>query len=829
MAPLLPFRVCAALGCFLNNGDFFLQTLGKLETGRRDGFKGALLKDDHCRHCMQPMSAPKDKSSLFCCLGCERAFSMIKSMGLDRFYDYRGGRSLSKPSDNEGKDYSLFDVSEFIETFSEEKEDGFLAINLHVSHLTCYGCVWVLQRCAKQLEPRSYLDINLATGRALLTWPKDAKLSHFIEKAFQLGYKIAPLTGKERLIEHKDLLRLGASLFALCNIMIFALCEYLAPAGSLPPATLTLFRWIQGLLASFSLFYGGYPLITAAFFAVKAKKPSIDLPLVVALLTAYLYSFFHLWQGDGYIYFDSIAAIIALILLSRMGFKAAFAKSFNHILGFEANHGGYVRVAFGDTYRLTPLEKVAKGEKIKLLPGELLGLSARLVDDHGEFQYESMTGEPHFRQAKKGEIVKAGAKNGYGPVTMVTIESGMASHFLLLKESADKMSRQEGSQVGEATRLSFYFNIAVLGVGLLVLFWPYLSLTESVSRVVALFLLACPCAFGFGGPLIRMRALAIGLKEGVVFKSQKALEQLAAASVIYFDKTGTLTSGTPRLELVKDYLHKKEQKEDLLRCLLALKRYTAHHTAPLLYGFALDSLGKKGKKDDYHLEGFREIFGEGVEFQSPKGSFVRVGRAGFCGFLQEKEQEDASLYVFLDDKPAMVFRLQDQNLPESYPILNSLKEEGYHLLLLSGDQEKATQKVAKELGVLEFTAKARPQDKLSKLKGDLDAVMVGNGMNDALALSSASVGITVQKADPTAHKSANINLIKPGLSPLYAGFKIAKAAKKAEKRTLLFALSYNSLAGAAAICGFINPVAAALMMPVSSLCVMAMALSFGGR
>ena len=788
------------------------------------------LRDEQrrCLHCKDLLPTPEATTS-FCCGGCEHAHNLIHKLGFQKFYDYLGAKSLTKPEETYSHQHLVYDNDEFLSSFREKKGD-FSEIRLQLLNLSCYACVWVIQKLVERRCPTARIQINLTTGEALLIWPHNTKLSPMIREIEQVGYRVLPQTGQRPLFTSKDLLQLAASWFAFGNIMIFALAEYMSTPDAMGHQMVTMFRWIQGGFASFSLFYGGQGFFTGALAAIKSRVPSLDGPLVVALLATYFYSCFSLWQGYGYIYFDSLAAIIALVLLGRAAFKVSFAKARRKILGLVETSSEYVQVASKEGFQLTPINKVRLGQQIQLLPGELLAVAARLMSDKAEFSLEGITGEPDLKLTHKNEILPAGAVNGNEPVELLTIEDGAASQLSQLKKATESMVRLDGDDVTQTTRVAFWFNICVIFLSAILLSWPGLAWPDALSRVVAVLLVACPCAFGFGAPLIKMRAAIMGLQRGVVFKTPAALTHLGQVGKIFFDKTGTLTQGSPSLAVDIDRRNHfaPSDNQTILNNLAALSRYSSHHSAKALSDWALEQLQTSHfeTRPQTPLRNFREDFGNGVSFTSVQGDQFLIGRAKFCNIDQLDHAGD--LFICFNHNLLLSFHQVDCNLPESETVIAGLRNEGYGVGIISGDKTEATQTVAKDLGIDDFIAQAKPHDKTTPLTNHQGGyvAMVGNGINDSLALAAATVGITVANASPMAHQAASINLLRPGLLPLVEATKVATAARSAMKRCLAFALAYNGLAATLATIGLISPIIAAVLMPISSLSVMAIALSW---
>ncbi len=777
-----------------------------------------------CRHCNSSM--PDHLSDEFCCHGCRSAFALIESFELDRFYEIvQENSDALRPAQVQRLDYRLFDNPDFQKEFVESADLEQQTAHFFLDNMTCYACVWVCEQVTKQIDPNARLSINLASGEATLDFSQGKiALSEFLHKFEALGYAVSPNRDFHR-DGRSDIARIGVALFCLTNIMMLAFPEYLG-ASSLEDRFRSLFRWISTVLAAFSIFYAGWPFLKGAAYSLRKREVHLDLPIGLALVVCFFFSLGHTIIGHPHVYYDSTAAVVALLLIGRWVQGGALRRIARQQSQFLEGDYRFARKIHEDGHeQLQALPSIEAGARLKILPGELVPLQCRLMSGVADVNYSLLTGESASQALQQGDLIQAGALNGSVPIEVLSAEPGFQSFLLHLHKASQDLYRRKGHYLGLSEKMAKAFVYFVLVMAFSVLIWNLqFSAEQAVTRFATVLLIACPCIFGFGAPLVIARAMGLGIQRGVLFRSQKALERLVLVRNFFFDKTGTLTEDNSLLrqarwnDLQLQSLHLKA--DQLLALFRILPSLSGHHVLAALARYA-----GAGDCDRSDVRAVHEVFGQGFSLVW-KGFDLRIGRANFC--LNEAIVDAHALefsYVTLHGKEILRFQLEDRLRTDARVAVSTLQKEGKQLYILTGDSSERAEKLAISLGLGQdqFAATLSPQQKLDFIATGLGTAMVGNGINDSLALARVEIGIAVANATESLKEQSDICLLRPGLDPLIRAIELSASTRKAMVRCFTFALLFNLIGMTLAVTGIATPVLAAILMPISSLSIFAIA------
>lgn len=743
-------------------------------------------------------------------------------MELDRFYELVPSKDYAiHAAAIQRADYSLFDTRAFQNSFSEETQEEAKNVYFYLNDMSCYACVWVCEQATRKIDSNCRLSINMATGEASLHLPKGAKpLSEFVRTYESLGYAVTP-NRSDKKARHSDLSRIGVAFFCLMNVMMLAFPEYL-DERSLDVMFRNVFRALSAVLAAFAIFYSGWPFLVNALNSLKKGRVHLDFPISLALVVGYSYSVMNLIQGEDHVYFDSMTAVVALVLSGRFIQKRALDRIIREQAKFLEGEARFVRLNTELGPKMVPLTSIQASQSISVLPGEIIPLKGRLESPSADVSYGLLRGETLSEEIKQGSIIFAGAMNGSQPLTLETLEDGSESFLLHIQAASRALYQEKGRFLGLSEKMAKFFVVLVLGaaVGVGIWFMPH-DPEEGFRRFAAVLLVACPCVFGFGAPLVIARAFQIGLKRGIVFRSQNSLERLCLAKDFYFDKTGTLTQDEARVknaEWHSENLQKLGISEADVRSLLReVCRFSRHHVAQGLASWA----GDEGTALEFSsVHNVREAFGQGLSLEW-RGLTLRVGRSGFCFDSIKPDRAAVATFVSVNGLEVLSFQLDESLRPEADSCLQELSAQGRNIFVLSGDKKERVQDLGKELKISasHLLSELSPGEKLLHIPDKRHSVMVGNGINDALASSGASIGIALANASDAMKEASDISFQQEGLAPLLAAIALSAEARKVMTRCFGLALAFNAIAMSLAVTGLITPVMAAVLMPLSSISV----------
>ncbi len=795
----------------------------------------------NCRHCKISLHAMKSLDEDFCCRGCAGAWQIVNGLGLESFYRMTAASPL-KPASKLTKDYSIYDAPEFQAQFtSQDPETSSLNFTsrLLIEGITCFACVWLIRQAlerkfATKTSPSTIsININQATGTAILNWsPTIEPLSGMIQFIESLGYQVLP--HRESLQTNQTtLMRAGVGLFVMMNVMSFALAEYLAGPAGLDELLQRFLRWISLALTTVAMLYTGQEFFTNTWRAILARAPSIDGPILIGLLSAYVWSVISTVNNSGHVYYDSICAIIALVVTGRLIQQNVLRKNQNRLAALMNPRDGWVLAktsdATEDCWKPVRASAVKRGDAVRILPGEIFPLRATCTVACAEISFEQLKGEADWRTIQQGEVIPAGALNGPAPIDAVAAQNGAESYTLSLARAIESAIHEKGRYNQWSDRAAWLlFLVVFAAAGAVIATVAPQDSQEALSRVVALLLVACPCTFAIGVPLTFGTAMTQALREGILFKSQRSLEKLAAVKTFIFDKTGTLTNGFENVSTwTWDLEATAEDKAKAFLRLAAIDRYSSHHIANATARYAR----KHGAVANSLPDLFHETQGQGIECRYGT-DHLRLGRPSFALINSKQNESDSNKTILsINNKRIAQLSFGDEARVDSVPALESLRSLGQELHILSGDAVLRTNQTAKEMHIIPTNtqAEATPASKalyVRRKKKFASVAMVGNGLNDAGAMSQADIAFAVAGSSSTAMNSADICLLASDLALISRAVIYARDAMLRSHLVFCFALIYNVAGLTLAATGHVTPVVAAILMPISSLTVTHVATSF---
>lgn len=780
---------------------------------------------------------------MFCCRGCEGAYDLVNGLGLERFYAMTNESKL-QPANQPHNDYSVYDAEEFQADFMRTIEGSARReANLLIEGITCYACVWLIRQAVEKhfagLSETNTADspptvtINQATGAAILNWNhQELKLSSVVQFIESLGYRVMPHRGASLRTDHSALIRVGVGLFVMLNVMSFALAEYLAGADGLDPALETFLRWISFALTAISLAWPGREFFTNTVRSVKTRSPNIDAPILVGLLAASAWSVVNTITESGAVYYDSICAIVALVITGRFVQQNVLRRNQTRMAALTNPKDGWVLVkrpdpADGNKESWIPVRSrdVKKGEMLRLLPGDMMPMKVTCVSSCAEISFEQLRGEPHWSAIAKGDEIPAGALNGATPIDVIANQNGAESYTESLSKAIERAINEKGQYQRWSDRAAWILFIVVfIAAAAVFLVVGSENPEEGLRRGVALLLVACPCTFAIGVPLTFGTAMTKALHDGILFKSQRSLEKLAGIRHFIFDKTGTLTEG---LITVTGWTWSddvsEQTKQLILSRLTIIDQNSSHHTAKAIASAARQTTQELPPQPNK----VRESHGLGmtIEFNTDR---LLIGNSELL------QQEKITLstcgtgkqqtFIAWNKQVVAAVELDDTTKSEAADLLDELRSMDCKTEILSGDTQNRTNRLAEELAIETTNAhgQATPGSKMLYVRSksaNKPVAMVGNGLNDAGAMAEAEVSIAVASSSSSAVTSADVCLLNRDVSLVGRALLYSIKARQRMMAVFGFALMYNAIGLTLAALGYVTPVVAAILMPISSLTV----------
>ncbi|HET7544938.1 MAG TPA: cation-translocating P-type ATPase, partial [Polyangiaceae bacterium] len=623
------------------------------------------------------------------------------------------------------------------------------------------------------------------------------------------------------------LLRLGIAGAAAGNVMLMALALYSGEYAGMASEYAALFRWGSFAIATPAVFWAGSLFFRGGLAALRTRTPHMDLPVSLGLLAGYLGSAVNTVRGQGGVYFDSLCTLVFLLLVGRYLQRTHQRRSAKASDLLNALAPTTARLVDGDDAHDVPANAVAAGSIVEVRAGERIAVDGVVSAGSSAVDSSLLTGESLPVEVAVGDRVHAGTTN-VSATLRVRVESvGGETRLGRLMQSVEATQRERAPIVRLADRVSGYFVLTILGIAAItLLLWWQWDKAHAINHTVALLVVTCPCALGMATPLSVSVALRAAAQRGILFKGGEFIEELARPGLIVFDKTGTLTEG--RLALVS--WCGAEASKAYAR---AAEASSGHPIARAFQRAIGESALVCSERREYPGGIFARVAGRDVLVGSQ--SFVRalLGSLPVWSVTRAHAHADAGqtpVLVAVDGEVRAVAAFADTVRPDAAASLTRLAELGFQLEVLSGDDQRVVDSVVRELGVPLANAQggASPEAKLSMIR-ELRATgqrvfMVGDGVNDAAAMAAANVGIAVHGGAEACLSAADVFTTRPGLETVALAALGSKRTLRVIRVGIALSLAYNLIGVALAVSGKLDPLWAAILMPISSITVVTAAL-----
>jgi len=792
-----------------------------------------------------PPSLLREEEQLqFCCEGCRQVYGILHDWGLDGFYqrvERSGGRMA--PASVSGRRFEDFDAPELLGAEVLETERGAHSTRLFLEGVHCAACVWLVEELPRALEGVISVRLNMANAVAEVVWdPEQVSLARIARALDSLGYtphlrRRGTLEHVRRLEDRALLIKIGVAAACAMNIMFLHGALYAGEHHGMDPDFERFFRWMSLALAVPVVFFAARPFFRSAWAGLRQRVPHMDLPIAVALGGAFLFSGVATIGGEGPIYFDSLAALVALLLGARFIQQRAQRRAMERAEGLRSV--AFVefarRLDDGNVALEVPIGAVAIGERVEVRSGELIPVDGLVLSGTSSVDNAVLTGEPTPVPVGAGDAVFAGATNLGARLILETRARGAETRVGGLLALVEEALSKRAPIVQMADRISRWFVgvVLLLGVaaGAAAIWWRGGDLGSALEQVIAMLVVTCPCALGLATPVALTVGLSRAARRGIFIKNPDAVELLERVETALLDKTGTLTVGTPKVD-------RWEGDPQAIDLAFALEAESAHPVAQAFLRSHAHPVRVVRAVDEAH-----EIPGRGIT-GSVEGHGVAVGNEALMRDLgapvpaplaaHAAELLEAGLspiYVALEGEVAAVGGIGDALRPDALATVQALAARGVRPRILSGDHPAVVERIARELGIAEEDALGglTPEEKRDFVEHAIrerDAaggrgrlLMVGDGLNDAAALALADVGVAVEGGSGASILAADVVLTRPGLAPVVELWRGSRSVLWVVRRNLAFSLCYNAAGATLALVGLVGPLLAALLMPVSSLTV----------
>ncbi|MBM4342731.1 MAG: heavy metal translocating P-type ATPase [Deltaproteobacteria bacterium] len=783
-----------------------------------------------CAHCGLPVVAGQaDAGPQFCCAACETVYGALRSDGLEQFYAARDACAVApQPARSTGRDYAEFDDPAFAAAHIQQQPDR-STVSLVLDGVHCAACLWIVERLPHVVPGVVDSRLDLPRATVHLAWNPDVvALSAIARRLDRFGYPPhLARAGDRDDREVRDLILRGGVAWAIsANVMMLSVTDYVGAWSDMDAATTHYLRSVCAVLTLPSLLWAARPFYEGVRASWTVRRLHMDVPIALGIVAGYAGGLWNVARGDGPVWFDSVASLIFLLLAGRLlqTLQRRRSQRVAELLFCLAPGSARKLDRLDDHGRDVSIASLVPGDLVAVRAGDSFAVDGVVAEGRSTVDRALLSGESRPVAVGPGDLVFAGTTNLGARLVVRATAAGETTRMGQLLRAVDEALVRKAPIVALADAIVGRFVFAVLGLATLTAaLWLAIDPSLALDHTVALLVATCPCALGLATPLAVHVALGRAARQGIYVKGGDALEALAGKGTIYFDKTGTLTQG--RLSVVA-----QAGDGQALQWAAALEAESAHPVAA-----ALRTLGPAQPTRDVQAS-----TGAGVRGMVA-GHLVVVGRPAWVahqataapGLLDRcahwAERGHTPVAIAVDGQLCAAAAVGDAVRPDAQPALSALQAAGWQVRVLSGDHSAAVAAVARSLGIDGSCAQgdATPERKLEVIRTAAalgPVVMVGDGVNDAAALAAATVGIHVHGGAEAGLRAADVFLTRPGVGGVVELVQGARGTLQTIRKSIGLSLGYNVVCVALAMSGWLSPLVAAVLMPLSSLAVVSLAL-----
>lgn len=771
-----------------------------------------------CYHCGESCKEEliEFDNKAFCCNGCKMVYEILNENDLCNYYDLQNTPGISLKNRDYEEKFAFLDNQEIQENLLNYASTHLNKMVFHIPAIHCSSCIWLLEHLDTLREGVIASRVNFVRKEVIIDFnPEVISLRQVVELLATIGYEpeinLQNASESKTKSENRRLyLQIGIAGFCFGNIMLLSFPEYLGFEG-LNEDIQQFISYANVLLSLPVVFFSSSHYFTSAIKGLRQQYINIDVPIALGIITLFTRSLYDILFSVGPGFLDSLSGLVFFLLIGRW-----FQSKTYEGLSFERDYKSYFPLAVhritGANKEVVQVTELQEGDLIEVRNREVIPADAVLLSNDAAIDYSFVTGEAEAIIKKEGDRIYAGGRQVGHPIRLEVLKAVSQSYLTQLWNS--DTFQQQSRYDTLINKVSKYFTLGVLAIAVLTaLYWYFTDTSRMLNAVTAVLIVACPCALSLATPFTLGNAMAILGRHKFYLKHMSVIEQLWLVNRIVFDKTGTLTKGTSGNVHFHGHLTQEEKNmigavsagsTHPLSRMINAETYTSQHVA---------------------LSAFEEVEGKGIKAMVEDHE-VKLGSAVWTKRNSDSQGNQTRVYLNIDGDEKGYYSFGNvyrQGVEETIALLNHYKKT-----VLSGDNDSEKNNLDKLFGGgAEMAFKQKPEDKLAYIRMKQAAgervIMLGDGLNDAGALKQADVGIAVTEDVSAFTPASDAILFGGNFYNLGKYLKFARATKQVILASFIISFLYNIIGLSFAVTSNLTPLFAAILMPISSISVVAFA------
>lgn len=793
----------------------------------------------HCFHCHELIPSGinltvviNNKIQPMCCIGCQAVAQTIVDNNLTQYYQVRtepAQKSMALIPEQLEKNRLLDEQilqNEFI-----YQEDEFKEAILTIEGINCAACAWLIEMQLSKQAGIYSINVNATTQRATVKW-QDSKLvlSQILSAIEKIGYLALPFKANEveqrnKALSKKFIKRLGISGILMMQIMMIAVGLYFGAFADMAEHNKIYLRWVSFILAIPIITYGAFPFYIGAINALKIKRLSMDVPVSIAIILAFIASAWATISEQGEVYFESVSMFTFLLLIGKFlefrarSHAAQVSANLLKLMPMTAtrmitNNSLSTKNKVQQSVELVAAKLLIVNDVVIIKPGETVPADGIITHGHSQLNEAMLSGEQLPVTKKVNDNVFAGTINGDGNLTVKVKKPSNQSFLSQLIRLSEQSQAHKPKLARLSDKIAQYFVAIILITAMLTALYWHQHLPEQAFWITLSVLVAtCPCALSLATPTALTCATTRLNRDGIMIKSAHVMETMPNINHFAFDKTGTLTTGEFTIDKVITYQDSRYSKADVLAIAAALESHSEHPLAKSFMSFR-----------DYNIvaEQISVISGKGVSGKIDTLSYA-IGKPTWLLTKLDAEVASASCVLIAQGQLIAAFYLIDKIRSDAKVLIETLKPS-YQTLMLSGDNQATCEHIGQQLSIQQSYGNLSATDKMDilvKLQQTHNAkvAMIGDGVNDSPVFGAAHVSMAMGCGADITKSGADVILLNNHLASISTLNSVALKTRRIILQNYLWAFGYNAIVLPLAVAGFITPYMAVIGMSASSILV----------